>query len=156
ATATSAAETPPAVQCKGTPHHKRARRKEGANADRLGHKGESRLLPQTGSGSDNVAAQRELPTAHLRLASLMRGGPQPCGSSVITPDELRRTEDNHMYQRASHSQTRRLAAAVAGVFALALSASAARADTAKCISTISKATAKYEIAVQKALGKCED
>jgi cysteine-rich repeat protein len=51
----------------------------------------------------------------------------------------------------------RLAGGTAAVLlALTLGARSASADAAACIETISKATAKYEIAVQKASGKCED
>ena len=61
-----------------------------------------------------------------------------------------------MYQKAFRSQLRLVAASAAGVLTVALGASAASADTAKCIASISKNTAKYELAVQKALGKCGD
>ena len=59
-----------------------------------------------------------------------------------------------MYQKAFRSQMRLLATCAAGALAIALGASAASADTAKCIASISKNTAKYEEAVQKSLGKC--
>jgi cysteine-rich repeat protein len=61
-----------------------------------------------------------------------------------------------MYQKLFHSQMRLIASAAVSAMVLALGASAASADTAKCVATISKATAKYELAVQKALGKCQD
>jgi hypothetical protein len=61
-----------------------------------------------------------------------------------------------MYQKLFHSQMRLIAATAASALVLALGASAASADTAKCVATINKATSKYELAVQKALGKCQD
>jgi len=60
-----------------------------------------------------------------------------------------------MYQRVFGSQTR-LIAVCAGALVMALHAAPAAADAAKCEQTISKETAKYEIAVQKALSKCQD
>ena len=58
-----------------------------------------------------------------------------------------------MYQKPFFSQMR---LAAASALMLTLVASTASADTAKCDATISGATAKYEEAVQKALGKCQD
>jgi cysteine-rich repeat protein len=61
-----------------------------------------------------------------------------------------------MYQKMVHNQKRLVAGAVASSLALLFGSSAAFADTAKCVAAISKATAQYEGAVQKAEGKCED
>jgi cysteine-rich repeat protein len=61
-----------------------------------------------------------------------------------------------MYQKMAYNQTRLVAGAVASSLALLFGTSAAFADTAKCVAAISKATAQYEGAVQKAEGKCED
>jgi cysteine-rich repeat protein len=61
-----------------------------------------------------------------------------------------------MYQKAFRSQMRLVAASSTAALLVALSGSSASADTAKCLATISKSTAKYELAVQKALGKCQD
>ena len=61
-----------------------------------------------------------------------------------------------MYQKGFRSQMRLVAVSAAGALAVVLSGSSASADTAKCLQTISKSTAKYELAVQKALGKCQD
>jgi len=61
-----------------------------------------------------------------------------------------------MYQKGFRSQMRLVAVSAAGALAVVLSGSSASADTAKCLQTISKSTAKYELAVQKTLGKCQD
>jgi cysteine-rich repeat protein len=61
-----------------------------------------------------------------------------------------------MYQKAFRSQMRIVAAGATGALLVALSGSSASADTAKCLATISKSTVKYELAVQKSLGKCQD
>jgi cysteine-rich repeat protein len=61
-----------------------------------------------------------------------------------------------MCQKDLYSQIQLLATGAAAVLVIALSGSSASADTPKCLQTISKSTAKYELAVQKALGKCQD